>query len=103
MSAFETNFANAARPSLLTVFGAAVTYRVASTDTSSAVTADVHPTNDFGSEDVFARFVISQADVASPVRGDQITHDSTVYTIGDAQDDQAGCWILRATAAQGIA
>ncbi len=61
-------------------FGETVTYRVASTGATASVVAQVEDQNDSVLSDG-AVFRVSEADVAVPVKGDQITWAGAIYTV----------------------
>jgi hypothetical protein len=74
-------------------FGVTVSYRVASTDTTTAgVPAHYEDVGDSPLDDG-AKFWIPDTDVSSPVKGDEITHDGKVYTVEFAAYEQ-GIWLL---------
>ena len=77
-------------------FAETVTYRVASTGATSSIPAEVEDSGDSVLTDgIEAR--ISAGDVAAPVKGDQITKDSKVYTITFVgQEAEQGVFLLTA-------
>ena len=102
MSKFGDKFSEAGIDRLIDELGDTVTYKVASSGSTSSISAIF---NEFvGALDEFgnAIFTIKSSDVASPKRGDLITLGTNVWTVLDVRSDNAGGHELRVVIPQDI-